>query len=50
LDSFSKERIPIYLDQTERYIIPMALSIPNIDFVKEIADLIIQRRELIKEI
>lgn len=49
LDSFSKERIPIYLDQTERYIIPMALSIPNIDFVKELADLIIQRRELINE-
>lgn len=47
-DNTSIDKMKITLDQTERYIIPMALAIPNIDFVKELADLIILRRELIK--
>jgi len=36
-------KISLYLDQTEKYIIPMAEEI-NSDFVKEIADLVIKRR------
>jgi len=49
LDSTSTEKIVRCLDQTEKYIIPMALSISNIDFVKELADLIINRRLLIEK-
>jgi hypothetical protein len=48
LDTHTSGKITRYLDQTEKYIIPMALSISNIDFVKELADLIIQRRLLIE--
>ena len=49
LDTHTSGKIANYLDQTEKYIIPMALSVSNIDFVKELADLIIQRRLLIEE-
>ena len=49
LDTHTSGKIAAYLDQTEKYIIPMALSISNIDFVKELADLIIQRRLLIEK-
>jgi GTP pyrophosphokinase len=48
LDTHTSGKIAIYLDHTEKYIIPMALSVSNIDFVKELADLIIQRRMLIE--
>ena len=47
LGTHSSEGISVYLDHTEKYVIPMALSIPNINFVKEMADLIIHRRNLI---
>lgn len=46
LDTHVSGKIASYLDQTEKYIIPMALSVSNIDFVKELADLIIHRRLL----
>ena len=49
LDTHTSGKIAAYLDQTEKYIIPMALSIQNIDFVKELADLIIRRRLLIEK-
>ena len=48
LDTHTSGKIAIYLEQTEKYIIPMALSISNIDFVKELADLIIHRKLLIE--
>jgi len=48
LDTHTSGKIAAYLEQTEKYIIPMALSVSNIDFVKELADLIIQRRLLIE--
>ena len=47
LDTHTSGKISTYLEHTEKYIIPMALSVSNIDFVKELADLIIQRRLLI---
>jgi GTP pyrophosphokinase len=47
LDTHTSGKISAYLEQTEKYIIPMALSVSNIDFVKELADLIIHRRTLI---
>ena len=49
LDTHSPEKITAYLDQTEKYIIPMAISILNEDFVKELADLIILRRKLVQK-
>ena len=49
LDTHTSGKIAAYLTQTEKYIIPMALSVSNIDFVKELADLIIHRRLLITE-
>lgn len=49
LDTHTSGKITTYLDHTEKYIIPMALSINNIDFVKELADLIIHRRLLIEK-
>jgi GTP pyrophosphokinase len=48
LDTHTAGKISAYLEQTEKYIIPMALSISNIDFVKELADLIIHRRLLVE--
>ncbi len=50
LDTHTSGKIAQYLDQTEQYIIPMALSISNLDFVRELADLIIQRRLLIENV
>lgn len=47
LDTHTPVKMNVYLEHTEKYIIPMALSVKNIDFVKELADLIIHRRELI---
>ena len=49
LDTHTSGKIAQYLDQTEKYIIPMALSVSNLDFVRELADLIIQRRLLIED-
>jgi GTP pyrophosphokinase len=48
-DNTPIEKIKIILEQTEKYVIPMALSIPNIDFVKELADLIIMRRDYLEK-
>lgn len=48
LGTHSSERILVILNMTEKYIIPMALSVGNINFVKELADLIIHRKQLIK--
>jgi GTP pyrophosphokinase len=48
LDTHTSGKIEQYLEQTETYIIPMALSVNNLDFAKELADLVKQRRELIK--
>lgn len=48
LDTHTAGKISLYLDQTEKYIIPMAISIANENFIKEISDLIIKRRELIR--
>jgi hypothetical protein len=46
LDTHTNMKIASYLDQTEKYIIPMAEEV-NIDFVKELTDLIKKRRELL---
>lgn len=46
LDTHTSGKISAYLIQTEKYIIPMALSVENINFVKELADLIIKRKLL----
>lgn len=48
LDTHTAGKISAYLDQTEKYIIPMAISVRNEDFVRELADLIVKRRELVK--
>jgi GTP pyrophosphokinase len=48
LDTHTSGKIALYLDNTEKFIIPMALAVSNIDFVKELADLIIERRLLIE--
>ena len=46
LDTHTAGKILKYLEQTERYIIPMAISIHNENFVREMSDLIIKRRLL----
>jgi len=46
LDTHTNMKIASYLDQTEKYIIPMAEEV-NSDFVKELTDLIKKRRELL---
>jgi len=45
LDTHTSGKIAHYLDQTEIYILPMAKEV-NIDFEKELIDLIKQRRKL----
>lgn len=44
LDTHSDFKIAEYLEQTEKYILPMAEEV-NIDFVKELTDLIEKRRK-----
>lgn len=46
LDTHTNYKIAKYLEQTEKYIIPMAIEV-NRDFEKELIDLIKKRRELI---
>ena len=45
LDTHTSGKILLYLEQTERYIIPMAQEV-NVDFVKELTDLIGKRKKL----
>jgi len=45
LDTHTSGKIASYLDQTEKYIIPMAQQV-NPDFVKELTDLVKMRRKL----
>jgi GTP pyrophosphokinase len=45
LDTHASGKITSYLDQTEKYIIPMAEGV-NPDFMKELKDLIKMRRKL----
>ena len=45
LDTHTSGKILLYLEQTERYIIPMAQDV-NQDFVKELTDLIGKRKKL----
>lgn len=48
LDTHTSGKIEHYLDQTEIYILPMAREV-NIDFEKELIDLISKRRKLCEE-
>jgi hypothetical protein len=43
-DHYSKTRMKSYLDQTEKYILPMALEV-NKNMAIELKDLIAKRRE-----
>lgn len=43
----SDEQISVYLDHTEKYVIPMAKQV-NEDMVKELTDLVARRRKLLK--
>ncbi len=43
----SDEQISVYLDHTEKYVIPMAEQV-NEDMVKELTDLVARRRKLLK--
>lgn len=43
----SDEQISVYLDHTEKYVIPMASQV-NDDMVKELTDLVARRRKLLK--
>ena len=49
LDTHTAGKISNYLDQTERYIMPMARQV-NLDFERELLDLIIKRRNLCKDL
>jgi GTP pyrophosphokinase len=46
-DIQSEEKISGYLDQTEKYVIPMAQQV-NADMFKELTDLVKRRRKLVK--
>jgi (p)ppGpp synthase/HD superfamily hydrolase len=45
LDTHTNKKISVYLDQTEKYILPMAQQV-NSDMVKELTDLVEKRRKL----
>lgn len=45
LDTHTAGKISLYLEQTEKYVLPMAKEV-NPNFEKEIADLILERRKL----
>jgi len=45
LDTHTNQKIAEYLDQTEKYILPLAREV-NPDFEKELTDLIAKRRKL----
>jgi GTP pyrophosphokinase len=46
-DTHTPERISVYLDQTEQYVIPMA-KLVNPDMVIELTDLVARRRRILK--
>ena len=46
-DTHSEQKISEYLDQTEKYVVPMARRV-NHDFVIELTDLVARRREIVK--
>jgi GTP pyrophosphokinase len=46
-DTHSDQNIKDYLDQTEKYVIPMAKEV-NADMVKEITDLVAKRRKILR--
>lgn len=46
-DTHSDQNIKDYLDQTEQFVIPMAKKV-NADMVKEITDLVVKRRKILK--
>jgi (p)ppGpp synthase/HD superfamily hydrolase len=46
-DTHSDQKIADYLDQTEKYVIPMALEV-NADMLIELTDLVKRRRKLVK--
>ncbi len=46
-DTHSDQKISDYLDQTERYVIPMARKV-NADMLLELTDLVAKRREIIR--
>lgn len=45
-DTHSNQKISDYLDQTEKYVIPMAREV-NVDMFVEISDLVKKRREIL---
>lgn len=45
LDTHTSGKILQYLEQTEKYIIPMAIEV-NLDFEKELVDLILKRKKI----
>lgn len=46
-DTHTPERISVYLDQTEQYVIPMA-KLVNPDMVIELTDLVARRRRILR--
>ena len=46
-DTQTPERISVYLDQTEQYVVPMA-KLVNPDMVIELTDLVARRRRILK--
>jgi len=46
-DQYSKEKMKVYLDQTEKYVLPMAREV-NDNMAFELQDLIAVRRKIIK--
>ena len=47
LDTHTDKKISLYLDQTEKYVIPMAMEV-NKNLVRELTDLVEKRRKLCK--
>ncbi len=45
-DTHTEQKISDYLDQTEKYVIPMAQKV-NQDMVRELTDLVARRREIV---
>ncbi len=45
-DTHTEQKISDYLDQTEKYVIPMAQKV-NQDMVRELTDLVTRRREIV---
>ena len=45
-DTFSEIKMADYINQTEKYVVPMAMQV-NQDMVRELADLIRKRREIL---